>query len=257
MHVKPTLGKPIFPSSEKGAEMKNYFFTTSAVRMLCVISFCLSLLFQACSKEDSDTTPPPQDNIVKDIDGNIYHSIEIGTQVWMSENLKTTKYKDGTSIPFVSDDSQWAGLSTSAYCWYGNQLVNASSDYGALYNYYAVATDMLCPEGWHVPSSSEWNILYDFVGADGAGGKLKQTGTSNWLSPNTGATDEFAFSALPGGTRIANNGLFKYFNTEGNWWTSSGSSNNGSLRWISFDSDDLLSSTSSKRNGYSVRCLKD
>ena len=233
--------------------MKDSYLTNLIFRVVVGLILCI---FQGCSNEDKD--PSTLDNTVKDKDGNVYHTIKIGLQVWMVENLKTTKYNDGTTIPFVSDVSQWISLTTPAFCWYSNDEGIRNSNYGALYNYYAVNTGKLCPEGWHVPTTAEWNNFEDYLGGQSvAGGKLKQTGTSNWLSPNTGATDEFGFSALPGGGRIANNGYYRYSNEEGNWWSSNGSINNGDLRSITYDSPVLFNYTGSKRNGFSVRCIKD
>jgi uncharacterized protein (TIGR02145 family) len=240
-------------SVNKGNKMKDSYLKNLIFRVGVGLILCM---FQSCSNEDKN--PTSLGNTVKDKDGNVYNTKKIGIQVWMVENLKTTKYNDGTPIPIVTDDSQWISLTTPAFCWYSNNEGIRNSGFGALYNYYAVNTGKLCPEGWHVPTTAEWNILEDYIGGQSvAGGKLKQTGTSNWRSPNTGATDEFGFSALPGGGRIANNGYYRYINEEGNWWTSNGSVNNGDLRSINYDSPVLSFYTSSKRNGYSIRCIKD
>jgi uncharacterized protein (TIGR02145 family) len=137
--------------------------------------------------------------VVTDIDGNVYNTVTIGDQVWMAENLKTTKLNDGTSISNAIDNIAWASLSTPGYCWFINNRATYEI-YGALYNWYAVYTDKLCPTGWHVPSNSEWTTLTDHLGgAEVAGGKLKESGSSHWASPNTGATNVTGFTALPGG----------------------------------------------------------
>ncbi|MBI5010148.1 MAG: fibrobacter succinogenes major paralogous domain-containing protein, partial [Bacteroidia bacterium] len=137
---------------------------------------------------------------VSDIDGNVYQTVTIGTQVWMKENLKTTKLNDGIALPNVIDNAAWAALTTTGYCWYNNDATTYKSTYGALYNWYAVNTGKLCPIGWHVPSDDEWTLLTTFRGGYSvAGGKLKETGTLHWTSPNTGATNETGFTALPGG----------------------------------------------------------
>ena len=144
---------------------------------------------------------------VVDIDGNVYHTVTIGTQVWMVENLKTTKYNDGTAIPLVTDSAAWDELTTPGYCWYNNDSATYKNPYGALYNWYAVSTGKLAPTGWHVPTDSEWAVLTTYVGntyyggLDSAGGALKSTDKTYWLSPNTGATNSSGFSALPGGFR--------------------------------------------------------
>ena len=112
---------------------------------------------------------------VADIDGNIYNTVKIGNQAWMAENLKTTKYNNGTEIPLIVDKPAWEALMTGGYCWYNNEDVNKNI-YGALYNWYAVNTGNLCPIGWHVPSYNEWDILAAYLGGvDIAGGKLKET----------------------------------------------------------------------------------
>ena len=131
-----------------------------------------------------------------DKDGNIYKTILIGTQTWMVENLKTTKYNDGTSIPFVSEPTSWSNLSTPACCWQQNDPARKVT-YGVLYNWYTINTGKLCPKTWHVPSDSEWTALTDYLGGENvAGGKLKESGFKHWYSPNTGATNEVAFSAF-------------------------------------------------------------
>jgi uncharacterized protein (TIGR02145 family) len=146
------------------------------------------------------TTTDVETNTVTDIDGNIYHTVTIGTQVWMVENLKTTKYRNGDPIPNVTGNA-WAALTTGAYCWYNNDAATYKATYGALYNWYAVADSRnIAPTGWHVPTDAEWTTLTTFLGGESvAGGKLKETGTNHWTSPNTGATNETGFTALPGG----------------------------------------------------------
>lgn len=192
-----------------------------------------------------------------DPDGNIYNVINIGDQIWMAENLKTTKYKDGKSIPNVTDGTKWAGLTTSAYCWYDNSI-NYKNVYGGLYNWYAVKTGKLCPTGWHVPSDDEWATLTDYLGGENvAGGKLKETGTSHWASPNTGASDESCFTALPGGCRRYD-GAFLGITGNGNWRTSSEySSTQVMYRYLFYYSEIMYSNPTNKAAGYSVRCLKD
>ena len=119
---------------------------------------------------------------VTDDDGNVYHSVTIGTQVWMVENLKTTKYNDGTSIPLVTDATDWHNLLTPGYCWNNNDEATYKATYGALYNWYTVNTGNLCPTGWHVPGDAEWTTLTTYLGGeDVAGGKLKEVGITHWL----------------------------------------------------------------------------
>lgn len=137
-----------------------------------------------------------------DIDGNIYQTVTIGTQVWMAENLKVTHYRNGDAISNITDNTEWSNLTTGAYCNYDNDENNATT-YGSLYNWYAVNDSRnIAPEGWHVPSDVELQTLVDYLGGSGvAGGKMKETGTTYWNRSNTGATNESGFSALPGGSR--------------------------------------------------------
>jgi uncharacterized protein (TIGR02145 family) len=137
-------------------------------------------------------------NNVTDIDGNVYSTVTIGTQVWMAEDLKTTHYTDGTPIPYVTDNPEIVNLKSGAYCWFNNEESNKTI-YGAVYNWYATA-DKLCPVGWHVSTYSDWATLIDYCGGwELAGGKLKEAGAIHWDAPNTGATNETGFTALPAG----------------------------------------------------------
>ena len=139
---------------------------------------------------------------IKDIEGNVYKTIAIGKQVWMTENLKTTKFNDGTSIPMVTENEAWIKLTTPAYSWYNNDSTANKNTYGALYNWYTVKTNKLCPAGWHVPTDAEWVALITYLeGFTVAGGKMKEKGIEHWKSPNEGATNETGFTALPGGYR--------------------------------------------------------
>jgi len=197
---------------------------------------------------------------VTDMDGNVYHTVTIGTQVWMKENLKTTKFSDGTSIPFVTDNSTWGNLTTPGYCWYNNDLANKNI-YGALYNWYAVNTGKLCPKGWHVPSDAEWTTLTAFLGGEiVAGGKLKETGNSHWnafLDPEPLTTNEAGFTALPGGLRRLD-GKYNNLGDYVYWWSST--DDDATMAWFlairNWLSSTIRSSTD-KENGFSVRCLKD
>ena len=157
---------------------------------------------------------------VNDVDGNSYNIIKIGDQVWMAENLRTTKYNDGTAIPYVTDGVAWGNLTTPAYCWYNNDLGNKPV-YGALYTWFTVKTGKLCPSGWHVASDAEWTILENHLGGSAvAGGKLKEAGIEHWFAPNTDATNESGFTALPGGWREGSGGVSQNLGSAGTWWTS-------------------------------------
>ena len=165
-----------------------------------------------------------------DYDGNTYQTITIGSQEWMAENLKVTHYANGTVIPLVTDNTAWANLGNNntdkAYCYYNNSDANKDT-YGALYTYAAATngdndgtTQGVCPTGWHLPGDAEWTELTDYIGGTSvAGGKMKETGTTHWNSPNTGATNESGFTALPGGRRDSSNGAFSNVGYYGYWWS--------------------------------------
>jgi len=193
-----------------------------------------------------------------DFDGNIYNSIRIGTQIWMAENLKTTKYNNGIEIPNVTDDAEWDALTIPAYCWYNNDASTYKSTYGALYNWYAVKTGSLCPTGWHVPSDAEWMVLQTYLGGQAiAGGKMKEPGTIHWISPNTGATNESGFLGLPGGTRI-NTGRFCCIGQQGVFWSSTELNLNFARQYtLVFDGTNFTSGGPTKIYGNSIRCLRD
>lgn len=193
----------------------------------------------------------------KDMDNNYYTTVQIGNQIWMAENLKTTKYRDGSSIPNVTNNVTWYNLSTPAYCFYNNSSAYEYI-YGALYNWFTVYTDYLCPTGWHVPSDVEWSTLTSYLGGENiAGGLLKEAGTLHWNMPNTSATDSYGFTGLPAGLRMYD-GTFANCGYETSWWSSTTSS--GSLVWIrTLDNGNSIMSRGLDNNirGYSVRCLKN
>lgn len=195
---------------------------------------------------------------IYDIDGNIYKTVTIGSQIWMAENLKTTKYNDGEAIPNVTDNTTWEALAAGAYCWYDNNEATYKATYGALYNWYAVNTGKLCPTGWHVPSDSELTTLITYLGGESvAGGKLKEVGTTHWHTPNTGTTNSSGFTALPGYGRNGD-GEFCDIGSYGHWWSST-----------EYSTDDVWSLSMQCTNsnagiyygiksfGYSVRCVRD
>ena len=197
---------------------------------------------------------------VTDIDGNVYKTVTIGSQTWMAENLKTTRYNDGTPIPLVTVQTTWANLSTPAYCWYNNDSIKyKTTAYGVFYNWYAVNTGKLAPKGWHIPTDDEWTTLTSFLGgSDIAGGKLKETGLSNWISPNAGATNETYFNALPCGNRANNDGTFQLIGTGAFWWTSTDINGYASyFRSVGYSSTSIGRSGTPRINGLSVRCIKD
>jgi uncharacterized protein (TIGR02145 family) len=194
---------------------------------------------------------------VSDIEGNVYRTVRIGSQEWMAENLKTTRYNDGQPIPNITGDSEWYNLSTPAYCWYNNDIANKET-YGALYNWFAVNTGRLAPAGWHVPSREEWNTLINYLGGqDIAGGKLKETGDAHWLSPNAGATNETGFSARGVGIRDI---TFMMMRETTYIWSSSSdpAANSGAFQvhlYYGYPWANLYSMQ--KYSGFSVRCVRD
>ena len=216
------------------------------------ISVFLILLVISCKKENDDTT-------VTDIDGNVYNTITIGSQVWLKENLKTTKYNDGAEIPNVTDNTEWGNLTSGAYSWYDNNEATHKNTYGALYNWYTVNTGKLCPNGYHIPSDAESTEISEYLGGTSvAGGKLKEIGTTHWMTPNTGATNESSFTALPGGLR-SYSGTFNLITEIGYWWSSTQyeSPESAYSRSLGYDSNTFYRHGSNKKNGHFVRCLKN
>jgi uncharacterized protein (TIGR02145 family) len=195
-------------------------------------------------------------------------SIIIDSQIWTSKNLDVSTYRDGTAIPRVVDGATWAALTTGAYCYYNNDSTTYAAIYGKLYNWYAVAgihdndpntaNKTLAPEGWHVPTDSEWTMLTSYLGGESvAGGKMKEVGVSHWVSPNTGATNESGFSGLPGGYRNYD-GIFNSNRNNGFWWSSS--EYNPTTAWYRGLSNDIgyvYRLNYYKDSGFSGRCLRD
>lgn len=225
------------------------------IRRFCIYSLTLAILgvllmvITGYKKDD-------RNKIVSDYDGNIYHTVTIGSQTWMIENLKTTHYRNGDPIPNVTEDEDWRDLASGAYCNYDNDTNNAST-YGRLYNRWAVTDNRnICPAGWHVPDSEEWAILETYLGgSEVAGGKMKEAGTIHWLSPNTGATGESNFSALPGGYRFRL-GHFAGLGITGYWWSSSRTPSPW-FRLINYSEVSINRPDYTDVKGLSVRCIKD
>lgn len=211
--------------------------------------------------------------VVKDADGNIYKTVKIGNQVWMAENLKTTKYADGKPIPLVKTTAAWDALTTTskAYCWY-NDSITYKNTYGALYTWAAAMNGAasrntkpsgvqgVCPTGWHLPSEAEWKELIKYLGESKiAGGKMKETGTTHWASPNTGATNESGFSSVPGGYHC-NDGSFDWITKYGIWWSST---EHLIANWVAnywfldFSNATIVEGSNNKETGFSVRCIRN
>jgi len=192
-----------------------------------------------------------------DADSNVYNTITIGTQTWMKENLKTTKYLDGSPIPNINNDYTWGTMTTDAYCWYNNDAITNKKVYGGLYNFYAVQDNHgLCPTGWHVSTKTEWTILTTFLGGDSiAGKKLMESGGVHW-KPYNKATNESGFTALPGGDRY--NDGFYYLEFQGKWWSSTEYDTNKAWNPSMASSYiDVRTFQCEKFVGLSVRCVRD
>lgn len=203
-----------------------------------------------------------------DGDNNNYPVVRIGAQTWMARNLATTKYNDGTTtIPFVSGDIPWTELTTPAYCWYNNDPGMGGYNkitYGALYNGYAVTTSKnVCPIGWHVPTDTEWATLETTLGGNSlAGGKLKgtNTGTYIWADPNEGATNQSGFTAPPTGIRHYYYGTYEQKGDGTLFWSATVDVNNVNQQWsrsLGFTTSFISRFNNSRKNGFSVRCVKD
>lgn len=194
---------------------------------------------------------------VKDYEGNVYNTVKIGNQCWLRENLKSTKLNDGTLIPNVTDYIAWTNITTFAYCWPNN---DSTFGQGGLYNWYTVETGKLCPLGWHVPSYSEDSLLIAYLGGESvAGGKLKEVGTTHWASPNTGATNESGYTAIP---TFFRNYFGMWRGNNATWWTTTLSGTiyhwvmrvgyNSAAAGIYIDDEACRANS-----GNTVRCLKD
>ena len=228
-----------------------------------VRAYAINSAGTAYGDEKFFTTEPVK--TVTDIDGNVYNTVTIDAQVWMVENLKTTKYNDGAAIPNVTDYT-WGNLLTDAYCWYNNEIDNKTT-YGALYNWYAAKSGKLCPSGWHVATLEDWTRLVTFLGGiDVAGGKLKEAGNTHWLDQNVGATNESGFTALPGGYRGSGlgDGAFYALGYYGWFWTSTVYPMDpvwdhiaGYVWQMTGSYGNCLQSNLWDMMGSSVRCIKD
>lgn len=221
------------------------------------ITLALFFFSFACKKEDDTTS---NTTTVTDVDGNVYATVQIGTQVWMKENLKAAHYRNGDIINNVTDNTAWASLSTGAWCYFNNSTSNAGV--GKLYNWYAVNDSRnIAPSGWHVATNADWVVLETYLGdAATAGGKLKETGTTHWLSPNTGATNSVGFNAIAAEFRSNVDGSFAPLGLGYNayWWTST--QQDATTAWfrnLNYNLSTVYSFYVHKATGASVRCVKD
>jgi uncharacterized protein (TIGR02145 family) len=219
----------------------------------------LFLLVGAYSCKPKKEDPPVDSTVtVKDIDGNVYNVVTIGTQTWLKENLKVTRYRNGDPIPYLLDGTDWWEATYGARCYHTNDSISNSKIYGSLYNYHAVVDSRnICPVGYHIPSSAEWNTLIAFLGGESvAGGAMKST--TIWNSPNTGASNSSGFTALPGGDRYETQGGFNYLGLRSGFWSNvSVSTKEATSIYIDHDATYAKTYPSLKGNGFSVRCIKD
>jgi uncharacterized protein (TIGR02145 family) len=196
-------------------------------------------------------------NGVVDNDGNTYQTIIINDSEWMTENLRSFRYSNGDSVLIISDQSIWQSMNTGACTIYNNDSLNLNN-YGYLYNWYAVSDSRnICPSGWHVPSHDEWTSLTDYLGGSAiAGGKMKNIGAQFWTSPNIGATNESGFNAVPGGYR--DNASFGMIGVQGYWWSSTEyDSGSATYRYLNNESTSIYGPINDKRDGFSIRCMKN
>lgn len=247
-------GEGAFTSSLTGLSPNTTYF---------VRAYATNNLGTAYGTEQTFTTqntgPGPT---VTDFDGNLYHTLTIGTQTWLKENLKVTHFNKGEAIPNITDGIEWGSLTKGAYCDYDKNPAN-SETYGRLYNWHAAGDSRNpCPEGWHVPSDSEWQTLMDYLGGEAvAGGKMKATGTLGqgnglWEDPNAEATNESGFTALPAGIR-STNGSFSLLSTNTYFWSSTANLASAWDRELSHKYGNVDRNSREQTSGYSIRCIKD
>jgi uncharacterized protein (TIGR02145 family) len=218
------------------------------------MSLALVITIISCRKDNS----PAGGGGVTDADGNRYDTIRIGTQVWMVQNLRTTKYNDGTPIPTGLSNDDWRTTKKGAYAIYDNKAANDAT-YGKLYNWYAVGSGKLAPKGWHVSTREDWSTLIKYLdGNNKTGGKLKSA--TGWDSPNTGADNSSGFSGLPGGTRAWGGGGYYDMGKTAYFWTTGEYVSFPDYAWylkLFHDKAETFSTSEYKMQGMSVRCVKD
>ncbi len=196
---------------------------------------------------------------VTDIDGNIYKTIEIGTQTWMAENLRVTHYLNGDAIPDVTDSTEWKNLDSGAFCNYDNTSdPDTIASFGRLYNWYAIDDSRkIAPKGWHVPEFDEWYTLINYLGGDSlAADHLKEVGDMHWIGPNY-SDNSSGFTALPGGWRYYSE-PFDWIGIYGTWWMSTEYDKGGAIfNYMYYSGAKVFIGANYKKNGYSIRCIKD
>ena len=229
----------------------------------CFTVFSVFIAILSCTKE--------KDNTLRDIDGNEYATMQIGSQIWMMENLKTMRLTDGTPIEYITDSYLWKSDSSGGFTVYDNRLINKLT-FGLLYNGHCIKSGMLCPKGWHIPSNEEWHILINFLVQNGHNydqtaelNRLAKSlaSTTGWNSaPDAGhigyqprSNNSSGFTALPAGKRDEF-GLFMNLGHFTGWWSSSSQNNTHSFWYLFSDRVDIGQFEASNNNGFSVRCVK-
>lgn len=194
---------------------------------------------------------------ITDFDGNQYDTLVIGTQVWLKQDLKTTHYRNGVAIPNVTDSVIWGGLTTAARCYYNNDSATNAPTYGSLYNWHVANDTNICPLGYRVPSDEDWTDLEDFLGGDSvAGAKLKEAGTTHWLSPNAGATNTTSFTGLPAGWRNFQN-TYALMGENVLYWTTSTQGAGVWTRYLWYMFEGVDRNLAPKMLGMCIRCMKN
>ena len=222
---------------------------------------CFGNINDVCGECGGDAENEDECYSIYDYDGNGYTAVQIGNQVWLAENLKVDHYRNGDPINFVDSSGDWATESQGNYSYY-NYSESLKSIYGNLYNWYAaVDSRNICPDNFRIPENSDWFQLIDHLGGDRntAGSKLKETGYDHWNEPNTAASDEYGFRAIPGG-KIEPDGLFYSLGVHSTFWTTAVASHNSNvvhMEQLYHDNEQLNSFWVSKMNGYSVRCIQE
>lgn len=218
----------------------------------------------SCGNSYDEVTVSFEESIptsVTDIDGNTYSVVKIGSQIWMAENLRVSRYNDGTTIPNVTDNTAWSQLTTGAWSYYNNDA-SYNYPYGKLYNWYAVNTGKLCPQGWHIPTDAEWTQLDIYLGRN-AGLKMKSTGNSTdgtglWIKfSGYEGTNESGFSGLPGGYR-SSTGTYVNMGNYGYWWSSTEPNTYYAWsRYLYYGNGFVTRDYYNKERGLSCRCVRD
>jgi uncharacterized protein (TIGR02145 family) len=227
--------------------------------------FAINVGGKTCNFSRIINSPPSLGSNISDVDGNSYKTVNIGNQTWMAENLKVSKYNDGTDIPNIEINTDWEKNTTGAWCYYNNDEAN-NAKYGKLYNWYALSTTTngdknVCPTGWHVPNDAEWTVLTDYLGGLSlAGGQMREVGITSWDSPNTGATNTSLFTGIPGGVRTFG-GIFSSIGNRSWWWSSTlySMSNSINAGYLILENNQAYTYILKidPQLGFSVRCIKD